>query len=78
LDRPLSELLDEIQVSSTVRAALVDHTGVFYQILKLAIALERGLWEQLSPLTQELKLDEQLCSEIYLRALKWSQQTYKP
>jgi len=78
LDRPMDELLDEIQVSANVREALVTQRGVFYQILELAIALERGLWPQLRALAEVLKLDEQVCSEIYLRALKWSQQTYTP
>lgn len=76
LDRPMEELLNEIQVSANVREALLDHAGVFYQILELAISLERGLWSQLSALAKELNLEERLCSETYLRALKWSQQTY--
>ncbi len=76
LDRPLDELLEEIQVSKEMRQALVDNTGPRYQLLALCVALERGYWEQLGRLSIELDLEEKALSEIYLNAVKWAQSTF--
>ena len=76
LDRPLAELLDEIQVSPEMRQALIDKEGPRYQLLALCVALERGYWDQLSTLATDLQLEEIVLSETYLEAVKWAQGTY--
>ncbi|MCF6179131.1 MAG: HDOD domain-containing protein [Geopsychrobacter sp.] len=76
LDRPLAELLDEIQVSSEMRQALLEKEGKRYQLLELGIALERGYWDNLSRLASAMELEELLLSEAYLGAVKWARGTY--
>ncbi len=76
LDRPLAELLDEIQVSPEMRQALLDKEGKRYQLLALCVALERGHWDQLSELAISLQLEEITLSETYLEAVKWAQSTF--
>jgi EAL and modified HD-GYP domain-containing signal transduction protein len=76
LDRPLIELLEEIKVSETIRAALLDQVGKHYQLLVLCIALERGYWDQFSTLAESLHLEEIIFSESYLSAVKWAQGTF--
>jgi EAL and modified HD-GYP domain-containing signal transduction protein len=76
LDRPLSELLDEIQVSVAMRTALIDNEGSRYKLLMLAVALERGLWENLGVLAKDLALEELTLSGLYLDAVKWARGTF--
>jgi len=76
LDRPLAELLDEIQVSATLRKALLDEEGKSSQLLALCVTLERGYWDQLSTLAASLQLEEMALSEIYLDSVKWAQSTF--
>ncbi len=76
LDRPLAELLDEIQVSPEMRQALLDKEGKRSQLLEICVALERGYWDQLSELATSLQLEEVTLSETYLEAVKWAQGTF--
>jgi len=75
LDRPLEELLDEIQVAAAMRKALLDKQGPRYQLLMLGVALERGQWDNLSQLAGALQIEELTLSEIYLDAVKWARST---
>ncbi len=77
LDRPLKEVLDEIQVVSEVRRALLERDGKLGALLTLTIALERGQWEELQQLASEYQLEELTLSRIYLDAIKWARQTYE-
>ncbi len=76
LDRPLAELLDEIQVSKEICRALLDEEGKRYHLLALCVTLERGNWDQLSTLATNLELDETALSETYLAAVQWAQNTF--
>ncbi len=76
LDRPLVELLDEIQVSPELRCVLLEGEGPRYQLLCICIALERGDWNQLSSVASSLQIEEIGLSETYLEAVKWAQATY--
>jgi len=76
LDRPLEELLEEIQVSAEMQQALLAKEGRRYQLLELSVALERGHWDDLSRLSTALQLEELILSETYLDAVKWARSTY--
>lgn len=76
LDRPLAELLDEIQVATPIREALLGEDGKFNQLLRLTIALERGQWDNLNQLANALQVEELLFSKAYLDAVRWAQKTY--
>lgn len=76
LDRPLAELLEEIQVEPVIQRALLGEKGKYSSLLDLTVALERGHWEDMSRAAVELDQAEQPLSETYLEAVKWAQQTY--
>jgi EAL and modified HD-GYP domain-containing signal transduction protein len=77
LDRPLAELLEEIQVSKEIRQALEDNEGARYRLLEICVALERGDWDQFAALATTHKLEEAVLSETYLAAVKWAQDTFE-
>ena len=71
IGRPLSELLEEIAVPPPVAEALLEKKGRLAKILHLAIVMERGAWEELTPLAAELRIDEKLLPEIYKKSIVW-------
>ncbi len=76
LDRPLAELLEEIQVSELVRQALIEKAGKAFLLLEMSVALERGQWEKLTEVATTLDIEELKFSEIYLDAVTWAQKAF--
>ncbi len=75
LDRPLDEILSEVHVEDDVHAALLQQGGTLDSLLRLVVSLERGEWESLSRLAEELAIDETVLPPLYLQAVKWGRET---
>lgn len=76
LDRPLDELLKEIQVEPLIQRALLGEPGPFHDLLELTVSLERGHWDDMSHKAAALNQEELILSENYLSAVTWAQETY--
>lgn len=53
MSRPIDEILEEITLEEDLLEALTGQPGVLRNILDLAIAMEKGQWEQVSTLSAE-------------------------
>ena len=71
MDMTMVSALDGISLSGEVRTALIEHTGVLYDLLELATSLERSDWVRVDELTSSLRVDAELVSGEYLDAVKW-------
>ena len=71
MDMPMSSALDGICLADEVRSALIDHSGILYDMLELVISLERSDWVKVDDLAWLLNVDAKLVSEEYLDAVKW-------
>lgn len=71
MDKPMADLLDTIILSSPIRLALLDHSGVHGEILDQVLHYEEGNWDAL--------LTCDTCPEvfraIYLEAIRWADQS---
>lgn len=68
MDRPLPEVLGNVQISDELRAALLQREGVLGEILSAVVALEHGQWE-----IAELMLGPNGSAEpVWLDALRWT------
>lgn len=76
MSRPIEEILEEITLEEDLLEALSGQRNSLRNILDLAIAMEKGQWEQVSTLSAELEIDENLLPALYLDAVKWSQNIY--
>jgi len=72
LDQPLDSILAELPVRSEIKEALLAHTGLYRQLLEIAIAHERAEWEKVSVLVAATGMNEEQVSALYISAVDWS------
>jgi c-di-GMP-related signal transduction protein len=72
LDQPLDSILAELPVRSEIKEALLAHTGLYRQLLEIAIAHERAEWEKVSVLVAATGMNEEQISALYISAVDWS------
>ena len=72
LDQPLESILAELPVRSEIKEALQAHTGLYWQLLEMAMAHERADWEKVSALASEMGIKEEQVSSLYITAVDWS------
>jgi c-di-GMP-related signal transduction protein len=51
---------------------LLSRTGLYWQLLEIAIAHERADWEKVSVLVSEAQMKEEQVSALYVTAVDWS------
>lgn len=74
LDRPLQEVLDELPVAAVVRNALLGESGLFHTIYSLAVAYERGDWDEVGRLSDRLAITEKRLPALHLNSLTWAKE----
>lgn len=74
MDMPLDYILEEIPISPSIKAALLNEqeTSHFSHILKLVRAYERGEWSDVSSHASQLNMDETQLPELYQQAIAWA------
>lgn len=71
LNKPIEEVLDEIQASDTIKHALIDGNGEMGSIYKMIIAYEKGEWDEVLMYADKLGINCNLIGEAYMDALLW-------
>lgn len=78
MGRPLSELLQELRVERSVADALVGRgEGRLAQLLALALAYEKGAWDEVAAFSAQLDLSDAQVAAAYQDAVTWAQQTWQ-
>jgi c-di-GMP-related signal transduction protein len=72
LDKPLDSILAELPVRREIKDALQAQTGLYWQLLDIAIAHERADWEKVSALVSKIGMNEEIASSLYVSAVDWS------
>lgn len=72
LDQDIKTIMEQLPLSAEIKEALVNKKGKLATFLKLAIAYERGEWEQESMLKSSLQLSETQVPTIYANAINWA------
>lgn len=78
LDRPLSDILQEISLPDEVKGALLDAPGDLATILACAVAYMRGEWEQFSARATSLGVVEDEVPSLHRQALAWTREALAP
>jgi c-di-GMP-related signal transduction protein len=76
LERPLSEILQQLAVSEEVKTALLIGGNQMRHVLDLVVATEKGQWSRMIFFTSMLKISENSVTEAYLQAIQWSQEVF--
>ncbi|MGO8815666.1 MAG: EAL and HDOD domain-containing protein [Terriglobia bacterium] len=77
LGRPLPEIVAEIALPESVRAAILGRSNPYREILDLVLAFEAGRWFEVSERAFGLRLDESQLSATYLQAVDWAQKVFE-
>lgn len=72
LDQDIKTIMEQLPLSADIKEALINRKGKLATFLKLAIAYERGEWEQESVLKSSLQLSETQVPTIYANAINWT------
>lgn len=76
MDTPLSNILEDIQISEALSAALLEHVGDEGQFLAAACAYENGQWDAIDwAYLQQHNIDESTLATLYLETLAWVDDT---
>jgi len=71
LQKPMSDALREISVEKHVSEALVDHTGILYDVLDFVCAYERANWDGVMRNMLRNRIDPGAAQAAYVDALQW-------
>ncbi len=76
LDRPLSELLEDLPVAADIKDALLGRPTTLGTVHKLVLSYEQAQWEEVSNLTKQLSLKEEELPLLYGQAVSWTDQLF--
>ncbi|MFN4179994.1 MAG: EAL and HDOD domain-containing protein [Armatimonadota bacterium] len=76
LDRPLSELLEDLPVAMEIKDALLGRPTILGTVHKLILSYEQAQWEEVSNLTEQLSLREEELPLLYSQAVSWTDQLF--
>jgi EAL and modified HD-GYP domain-containing signal transduction protein len=71
LDRPMDNVLAEVQLADEVKAALLGEKNRLRPALESAMAQENGDWEQIRSCVEEMGFDEAQFPDAYIQAIRW-------
>jgi c-di-GMP phosphodiesterase len=69
---PMAELVERVDLSDAVKAALIDRTGPYAPYLTLAEMYEAGDWDAIAAAGAEVGIDPAEIPAVYLEALVWA------
>ena len=72
LGQPLEAILGELPVRQEIKEALLARTGLYRNLLDIAIAHENADWEKVNSLLELLGVSKELVPVLYVSALNWS------
>jgi c-di-GMP-related signal transduction protein len=72
LDRPLDTILAELPVRQEIKDALLARTGLYRNLLDIAIAHETADWEKVNALVEVLEIRKEKVPALYVAAMEWS------
>jgi EAL and modified HD-GYP domain-containing signal transduction protein len=77
VDRPMSEILEEMPISQDIKVALSGGANLFREIYEYVLAYEKGDWDQVSEWSAKLRLKEPEIPELYFKSVAWARQIFQ-
>jgi c-di-GMP-related signal transduction protein len=76
VDRPMSEILDELPIAQEVAAALLGESNIFRDVFDLVLTYEKGEWEMTVSCARKIKVDEGDLPELFLNSVTWANNAF--
>lgn len=72
LENEMKSIMDKLPVIDPIKDALTSHSGIFFPFLDAVIAYEKRQDDQFNAILEELKIDTDGISEVYLQSVTYS------
>ena len=72
LDQPMKEALEDTALPDSVLDALINNKGILSPIYDLFIAYEKGDFLQAKEISREIKVEESILYDEYLKSIQWA------
>ena len=70
----MAEIVEQLDLSPEVRAALLGEGGPYVEPLHLVEAYDNGCWDHVLQSAQAIQVDPEILPEIYVSALAWARE----
>jgi len=77
LDRPISEILNEIPIGDEIKGAILGEENRLGEVYEYVLSYEKGNWARLTEQQTKLGINESLPPQLYVKALKWAQDAFR-
>lgn len=71
LQRPMPQILDEVQAPLAVKEVLLYGTGPFEDLCMAVASYEQGEWDKIEASAKKLNIEASALTKAYLEALRW-------
>ena len=68
----MEKVMKELPLSNDIKSALIDRKGRMVGYLLLAETYEKGQWDQMTKISQVMRIQEEKLPDLYLEACRWS------
>lgn len=72
LDQPMDKTLEGIEVTESIKQALINKTGDIRPVLDLIEEYEKGNWEEVKAQALSIETNEDQLMQAYLKAVEWT------
>jgi EAL and modified HD-GYP domain-containing signal transduction protein len=72
LDQPMSEILQQLDLSSDIQSALLRQESPLCKLLDVSLALEEGDWRWIAALAFQMQIEEEVIQKHYEQAVLWA------
>lgn len=72
LDQDIEKVMEQLPLSAEIKEALINKEGILAEYLSLAVAYEKGEWENEKAIEAKLKLSERQVPATYANAIDWA------
>jgi len=77
LEKPMDEALEQLQLSKSIKDALVSHEGVLSPVYEFMMAYETADWSEVSRILTINKYDTDKVYDAYINSLSWYRETIR-
>ena len=74
MHQDLNDLMDDLPISKSIKAALLGEAGLYRDILQLIICYEEGRWNMVDIFVKKLNIKKEIISNSFLSAVKWGEE----
>lgn len=71
LDTRMKDIMDRLPLDRDIKLALAQNVGLLAGVLNIVKAYEKGMWNDVDALCQQIKLNRKIVNTLYFEAIIW-------